>query len=138
MPENDADSVEISVHVEAPRDIVFSFLTDSEKLVRWLADSVHATAQPGGTLRIEASGGEVISGEFVEIVPMEKVVFTWGWQSAFPKIPPGSTTVEITLEPDGDGTVMHLRHFGLPTDTTDKHKQGWIKAFERLSGCFSD
>ena len=29
-------------------------------------------------------------------------------------VPPGSTIVELTLEADGDGTVLSLRHTGLP------------------------
>jgi uncharacterized protein YndB with AHSA1/START domain len=108
MAENDAAGVEITVRIDAPRDVVFDFLTDREKLARWLADSVRATVRPGGELLITASGGEVVSGQFIDIVPMTKVVFTWGWQSRFANIPPGSTTVEITLEPDGDGTLLRL------------------------------
>ena len=41
------------------------------------------------------------------------MVFTWGWEGN-EAVPPGSTTVEIDLEPDGDATTLTLRHCRRP------------------------
>ena len=42
-------------------------------------------------------------------------MFTWGWVGN-EYLPPGSTTVEVTLITDGDATVVRLVHKGLPTE----------------------
>jgi hypothetical protein len=48
-------------------------------------------------------------------------------------VPPGSTTIEIDLVPDGDGTTVHFTHRDLPTDDAAvKHAHGWGHYLERL------
>lgn len=47
-------------------------------------------------------------------------------------IPPGSTRVEVTLEPEGDGTLVRLRHFDLPEQAREMHGQGWELYLGRL------
>jgi uncharacterized protein YndB with AHSA1/START domain len=64
---------------------------------------------------------------------MEKVVFTFGWEQDGHPIPPGSTTIEITLHPEGDKTRVRLVHSGLPDDAVDDHGHGWALYLERLS-----
>ena len=47
-------------------------------------------------------------GEYVELVPHERIVFSFGWDptDGAPDVAPGSTLVEITLTADGDDTIM--------------------------------
>ena len=72
-------------------------------------------------------------GEYVLVEPPSRVVFTWGWEGN-PDLPPGSTTVEITLVPDGDGTIVRLRHGGLPDDDwREQHVGGWRRYLDRLT-----
>ena len=40
-------------------------------------------------------------------------------------VAPGSTQVEITLTPDGDDTILALRHTGLPPSIAGDHHSGW-------------
>ena len=72
-------------------------------------------------------------GEFIEIVPNEKVVFSFGWEEKDHPIPPGSTTVEISLHPEGTKTLVRLVHRGLPADAVDDHNHGWSNYVERLA-----
>lgn len=37
----------------------------------------------------------------------------------------GASTLEIALTPDGDGTLLHLRHTGLPPNLEHETRQGW-------------
>jgi len=49
-------------------------------------------------------------------------------------ITPGSTRVEITLEPDGDKTRLRLAHSGLPDDdAVAQHIHGWDHYLARLA-----
>jgi uncharacterized protein YndB with AHSA1/START domain len=90
-------------------------------------------AVPGGTFRVRMRDGVEAAGEFLEIDPPRKVVFTWGWTHE-PTVPPGSTRVVVTLAPDGNGTRVVLRHYGLPDGQRhDGHHKGWIMYLDRLS-----
>jgi hypothetical protein len=46
--------------------------------------------------------------------------------------PAGSTTVEITLTPDGGSTVLELVHRDMPADELPKHDAGWSHFLGRL------
>jgi uncharacterized protein YndB with AHSA1/START domain len=70
----------------------------------------------------DAGSGRTISGTYLEVVPCSKVVFTWG---GIDGVEPGQSTVEFLLEPDGAGTLVRLRHYGLPTEAFDVHDRGW-------------
>ena len=78
-------------------------------------------------------GGQIASGELVELVPHSRLVFTWGWEGDAPPVSPGSTTVEIELEPVETGTLLRLTHRGLaPPPVAEHHRQGWERYLERL------
>ena len=47
-------------------------------------------------------------------------------------MPPGSSTVEIELEPDGDGTLLRFTHRDLPSaEAAESHSNGWDHYLER-------
>jgi uncharacterized protein YndB with AHSA1/START domain len=94
--------------------------------------SAQIEAIPGGLLRLAMADGSMAEGRFVELVPDERVVFTWGWQGSA-TVPPGSTTVEIELSPDGDGTLVRLTHRGLPPEDRVIHEIGWVHYLSRLA-----
>jgi uncharacterized protein YndB with AHSA1/START domain len=78
--------------------------------------------------------GNVAVGEFIEVDPPHRLVWTWGWtdESASP-VPVGSTRIEVELEPDGDGTLLRFTHSGLPdSEATAKHAHGWDHYLERF------
>jgi uncharacterized protein YndB with AHSA1/START domain len=89
--------------------------------------------RPGGRYRVMALGVHPGVGEFVEVVPDEKVVFTFGWDEPGHPIPAGSTQVEITLVPEGEKTRVRLTHRGLPEDAVGDHTNGWDFYLTRLA-----
>jgi uncharacterized protein YndB with AHSA1/START domain len=72
-----------------------------------------------------------VRGEYVEIDPPRRVVFTWGVPGK-DSLPPGSTTVEVVLTPDGPDTIVELFHHGLPVEERDSHLEGWTTMLGRL------
>lgn len=111
-----------TIHIAAAPSTVFALLTDPARMMSWLAEVVDAEPRPGGRFRISEAGGTTIQGTYVEVVPDKKVVFTWG---GIMGLTPGQTTVEIVLEPDGGGTLVKLRQFGLPKSAIESHDSGW-------------
>ena len=60
-------------------------------------------------------------------------MFTWGWQD-HPVVPPGSTTVEVTLGATDEGTLVRLTHRGLPDpEPVAHHGQGGERDVARLT-----
>ena len=120
------------IMIEAPPETIWPSLTEPDSLVAWHGTVAEIDPRPGGIYRVLVAGQFQSAGEYVEVVPMEKVVFTFGWEDGHP-IPPGSTTIEITLHPEGDKTRVRLVHSGLPDDAVDDHGSGWALYLERLA-----
>ena len=92
----------------------------------WWGDTAELDPRPGGVCRVAMEEGPVMVGEYVELVLYERLVFTFGWEGNAPdQVGPGSTRVEITLEEDGDDTVLTLRHTDLPAVQAGDHEKGW-------------
>lgn len=125
MSRDQSNTVELTVRLEHPPEEVFPYLTEADRYVRWQGVKAELDPRPGGVYRVWMDANTVASGVFVEVDPARRVVFTWGWEGD-ENVPPGSTTVELTLESDGDGTVLSLRHTGLPDGAAAAmHEEGW-------------
>lgn len=132
MGDASADSLEQRIRINARPEEVFQFLVEPAKMLRWIGKKVDLDPRPGGVFRVDVNGRDVVRGQFLEIVPNRKVVFTWGWEGGGLRVPPGSTTVEITLEPEGEGTLLRLTHRGLTGIDRDKHARGWSHYLARM------
>ena len=119
--------------VRAPIEQVFELLVDPELFVQWMADEATLEPVPGGLVRWTHPNGDTCAGRYVEVDPPRRVVFTYGWERADVKIPPGSTTVEIELTDRADGsTHLRLVHHGLGDAAADAHRDGWGHYLDRL------
>ena len=120
-----AGAIEITQHIEAPPELVFRYLTDATRFTQWMGVGAELDARPGGRFRIDVDGEHIAVGEYQEIDPPRRLVMSWGWQG-HPAVPPGSTTVEITLTAEANATVLRLRHLGLPSSEERRlHTAGW-------------
>ena len=133
-------SLAIKRRFAAPPEKVFAAWTDPDKLKRWMGpgDVVTLLAETdvraGGRYRIVMQRpGESeqfdVRGVYREVVPNEKLVMTWAWQST----PERESLVTVTFKPDGDGTLMTLLHEQFfDADARDRHQGGWNGALEKL------
>ena len=62
------------IMIDATPDTIWPFLTDPAKHVEWLGTSADIDPRPGGVYRVLVGGQNPSSGEYVEVVPMAKVV----------------------------------------------------------------
>jgi uncharacterized protein YndB with AHSA1/START domain len=125
-----ADPIECQVYIAAPPESVFSYFTDPDKMAKWMGSQIVLDPQPGGVYQVQVNSRDIARGEYVEVVPTRRVVFTFGWIGS--PVPPGSSTVEITLEPSQGGTLVLLRHTGLPKPAREQHVGGWAHYLARL------
>jgi uncharacterized protein YndB with AHSA1/START domain len=134
-----ADAIGRQITVSAPPDVVFSYFTDPKKHLLWQGTAVDIDPRPGGRMRIEFGPGYVALGEYVEVDPPARLVYTWGWeQEGSSALPAGSSTVEVTLTADGDATIVRLRHSGLPIETHAFHGDGWNEGLKRLGSVLAE
>lgn len=125
----------------APRQAVFDAWTSPEVLKRWWPAGAdwdtpvaEVDVRVGGRLRLvmrspdgEEFGG---SGEYVEIRPPERLVYTWKWDAGH-----GAgqlVEVEFTERDDGTTTVV-LTNTGLEDERERReHREGWDASFDNL------
>jgi len=124
------------IEIRAPRETVFRYFTDPARFAAWWGEGSTVDPRPGGAVSIRYPNGERASGVFREIAPPERVVFTFGLESPGAPIAPGTTTVTVTLEASARGTLLTLRHAGLPSEEIATHfVQGWryqLSVFSRV------
>ena len=133
MSKQPSDVLERDVRIAARPETVFAFFVDPEKMMRWMGRAVTLDPHPGGIYRCDINGQAIARGEYVEVVPFSRVVFTFGWEGDDVIPAPGQSTVEILLIPDGEGTLLRLRHHGLTPEEQLTHGQGWDHFMPRLA-----
>ena len=116
--------LERTIAIDAPREAVFRFFTDTPRWAAWWGAGSTIDARPGGPLLILHPGGVEVRGEVVEIAPPERIVFTYGYASGSP-IPAGGSRVTIHLAAEGRGTRLRLVHEFAEEAARDHHVQGW-------------
>ena len=128
------------VDLDATPDTVWRFWTEPEQIVRWMGDVATLQPWPGGTFRVEYRSGDVVAGEFVDAEAPQYLAFTWGWDEAGALTPPGSTRVELTLEPieAGARTRLHMRHVNQPEAALANHDAGWRFFLPRLAAALAE
>ena len=133
-PRNETDNpLEYEMRIAASPETVFGYFTDPAKMVQWMGTEATLDPRPGGICRINPAGHAVMSGEFVEVDPPRRIVFTWGWEMQLFSTPPQSTLVEVSLTPDGHGTLLHLVHRRLESGAVAFHRAGWDHYLPRLT-----
>jgi uncharacterized protein YndB with AHSA1/START domain len=128
-------SVEREIAIAASPETVWELLTKEDEAISWMGQAATFDLRPGGIYRVEVIPGNTARGEFVEIDPPHRLVFTWGWEpGSQSSVAPGSSTIEFELTPDGEGTLLRFRHFDLPSaEAAESHGHGWDHYLDRLA-----
>jgi uncharacterized protein YndB with AHSA1/START domain len=119
-----------SIDIAAPPEAVYPYLTRAEAIVTWMGDYAVLDAQPGGVFHLDINGVPV-RGRFLELDPPHRLVVSWG-HAGSDRLPPGASTVEITLAPIPAGTRVTVEHRGLPPAEAAQHAIGWPHFLGRL------
>lgn len=147
-PMSEKFDVQVSVQIAARADEIFPYFTDPARHVQWMGSHADLDPVPGGRYRVQMPDGFRAAGEFVELDPPHRLVFTWGFadEDAVKRskseqvaagngnpMPAGSSRVTVTLEPEDDGTRLTLRHEHLPNEQLrDGHQTAWETYLPRL------
>jgi uncharacterized protein YndB with AHSA1/START domain len=113
----------VSIRIEAAPSEVFPYFIEPDLLTRWIGDAAELDPTPGGRFALDFES-TAARGTYLVVDPPNHVVFTWGVPDDA-AMPVGSTTVDVRLTPDGDGTIVELSHLGLPANRRADHEAGW-------------
>ena len=136
-----SDALTLTRHFRAPRARVFSAFVDKAALQSWYGPQNHTIPRcdidprPGGAYRIEMHGADggvrVVTGQFHEIKPHERIVHSWAWLDGAGKTP--ETLVTMTFADKDGGTELTLVHSGFTTEAArDAHNAGWMSCLASL------
>jgi len=140
-------SLEIKRLIKAPCDRVYAAWTDPAQLKQWFGPEnvqtreLIADARAGGAFRWDLTNSDdekmTMRGEYRELQPGRKIVFTWQWQDDEDwENHISIVTVELS-DRDGD-TELRLTHGQLPNEASrDGHTRGWESALDKLEKFFS-
>ena len=142
MSKPQSPSLTLKRKLSAPAEKVFAAWTDPEKIIHWFGPAETASGsvradmdvRVGGRFRISFKGqdGEYheVSGTYREVVPSERLVFSWAWHST----PERESLITITLKPDGNATMLTLHHERFFDEKArDGHERGWTGTLEKLA-----
>ncbi len=125
-------AISVVRRLKASPEKVYAAITQVDHVLRWWgpeagpAVSAKIDLRPGGrysvVFRLLDGSEHNPTGVYREVVPNEKLVFTWEW----PNRPDWESLVTIRLRPIDIGTELTLTHERLPNDDAVKsHRAGW-------------
>jgi uncharacterized protein YndB with AHSA1/START domain len=134
-------SLTLKRRLNAPPAKVYGAWTEPEKIAHWFGPSqtvpgsvrAELDVRVGGRFRVsfKTEDGEhhEVGGVYREVVPNEKLVFSWAWHTT----PERESLVTVLTKNDGDGTLLTLTHEQFFDEAArDGHKQGWTGTLDKL------
>lgn len=144
-PETGPLSLSTSRTFAAPRERVFRAFVEADQLKRWFiepsegrfTEEPQIDARPGGRYRFAGeSAGKAwcVHGTYREVVPPERLVFTWEWEDYPEKGEHGNTLVTVELRERAGRTELVLTHEGFAHDASrEDHRKGWEGCFDGIA-----
>lgn len=146
QPDLAQPSLTLARRLNAPIARVFDAWTDPEKIIRWFGPghtidgsiTADMDVAVGGRFRIrfrtDDGGSHEVGGEYLEILPPQRLVFSWAWHST----PERVSRVSVVLRAEGDVTLLTLTHDRFFDEAArDGHKRGWTGTLDRLERFFA-
>jgi uncharacterized protein YndB with AHSA1/START domain len=135
----DDNALEVTYTFAAPLDKVYSAWAEADQMVQWMGpgevkcDEVNIDLQVGGKYMIKMNTGDGIAtaiGEYKEIEPNKKLVFTWHWLDGTFE----NSIVTLLFSETKEGTALNLNHTLLPDkEKTEHHAMGWNGCVAKLN-----
>jgi uncharacterized protein YndB with AHSA1/START domain len=134
-------SLTLKRRLHAPAEKVYAAWTEPAQLAHWfgpaqtISGSVRAEmdVRVVGRFRVgfKTEDGEYheVGGVYREVVPNEKLVFTWAWHTT----PERESLVSVLIRSEGEGAMLTLVHEQFFDEAArDGHQRGWSGTLDKL------
>jgi uncharacterized protein YndB with AHSA1/START domain len=136
---NERRSVRLTQTFDAPRERVFAAWTEPELLKQWWGPGMFETVSAVVDLRVGGRyelvlepGAMRLVGEFREVVPPRRLVYTWQWVENVPDTRESLVTVEF--QDKGEQTEVVLLHDNfVGPGPVDMYEEGWKSGLAKLA-----
>ena len=133
--------LELKFDLDAPRERIFRTLTEPAALAKWWGPAGFTTPEielnlsvgDGYRFGMQPPDGELfhLAGEFIEIDPPSRLVYTFRWEEPDPD--DQETVVTLSLEAIGDATEVSLSQGEFATEARlALHRNGWTDSFAKM------
>jgi uncharacterized protein YndB with AHSA1/START domain len=137
-------SLTLKRRLNASPEKVYAAWTEPTHLTQWfgpeggVVERADLNVRPGGryTIVFHTKDGEQhhVSGVYKEVVPNEKLAFTWAWRST----PERESFVTVLIKPEGSGCILTLIHERFYDEAArDRHQFGWTGSLNKLEKLFA-
>jgi uncharacterized protein YndB with AHSA1/START domain len=137
-------SLTLKRRLAAAPEKIYAAWTQPAQLAKWFGPDAgpvlraETDVRVGGRFHIvfRSEDGEEhdVSGTYQEVVPNEKLKFTWQWIT----LPERQSLVTILIKADGDGAILTLIHEQFFDEAArDGHQRGWTGALDKLERVFA-
>ncbi|WP_198369227.1 SRPBCC family protein [Roseomonas rosulenta] len=131
--------------IKAPPASVFEAWTRPEILALWWGPhhtrvaEAEIDARAGGRFRIvlveDTGPRHEVSGTYAELVPEQRLVFSWAWTNA----PERVSRVTVAFRAIAEGTEVTVTHDRFADEgTATRHRRGWTESLDRLTARFGN
>ena len=139
-------SLEVKRLIKAPHDCVYAAWIDPAQLKQWFGPEgvrtydLVADVRVGGKYRWDLTNADgekmTVRGEYRELQPGRKIVFTWQWDDD-DAWKDRTSIVTVELDDAEGGTEVRLTHVKLPSEQSrNRHTEGWESVLDRLEKLF--
>jgi uncharacterized protein YndB with AHSA1/START domain len=135
---DDRASIRVVDVFDAPRDVVFAAWTEPERLKQWWGPGFFETVfaevdlRPGGRYGLLLEPGSLrLVGEFREVTPPRRLVYTWRWVQGVPDARESLVTVEFR-EADARTEVVLVHDNFVGPGPVDMYDEGWRSGLDKL------
>jgi uncharacterized protein YndB with AHSA1/START domain len=133
--------LELQLVVDSPQERVFTALTESAEVATWWGPLGYSMAEIDLDLRVggryrftmQPPSGDPfhIAGEFLEIEPPRRLVYTFSYEEPDPD--DRQTVVALSVEEVGHASAVSLAQRGFATEARlELHRSGWTDSLEKL------
>lgn len=147
--ENQETKVGTEKEFSVPVERLYAAWTTPEDLKQWWKPSenhltnVELDNKEGGHIKYEFDNKEgqhvvTITGQYKEVKPNEKLVYTWNWDIASGNVKESDHQLTIEFSAEGSGSKLTVLQENFENGEAVKpHEEGWEKALNDLSDYLS-
>ena len=137
--EQNSNSIELSESFSVTAETLFKAWTEADQLKKWwspMGDSLENVTNElneGGEVSYHFKSGDFhVTGKYKEVIPGEKLVYTWNWEFK-DGLPQESYLLTIVFEENENGSILHVKQDEFQDEEVAKpHKDAWRRALDGL------